>query len=291
MNDKKRKILETGMKIVAIKGYHATSIQEIANEAGVSKGTFYIYFHSKEEFITTVFQYFFDQITSGFNNVQMEKHPPRKKLEIQINVLSNIVYQYKDVITLVLRENISIGENADKLINQVKTGMFQWMRENIENIYKEKANDVLADAIIQLEGILHSYLNWIVIYDVPVERERLGSFVLRRMDDIINGMLERKEEPLTRMDHIPALFQADESIDERLQDVLLEVERKVETLAIDPSKRRQLQEVIKAMEREAEKEEKQPVVLQGLLAHFSRIPELQEASSQLADLLNVELLD
>jgi len=49
-NDKKQEILETGLELILKKGYYGTGIQEIADAAGIPKGSFYHYFKSKERF-------------------------------------------------------------------------------------------------------------------------------------------------------------------------------------------------------------------------------------------------
>jgi TetR/AcrR family transcriptional repressor of nem operon len=46
----RNKILEVGGRIIHQKGFNNTGIQEILNEAGVPKGSFYFYFKSKEDF-------------------------------------------------------------------------------------------------------------------------------------------------------------------------------------------------------------------------------------------------
>ncbi len=48
--DTKTHILDVGAQIVRQKGFNATGIQEVLDEAGVPKGSFYFYFKSKEDF-------------------------------------------------------------------------------------------------------------------------------------------------------------------------------------------------------------------------------------------------
>ena len=45
------KILDAAYRLMAKNGYESTSISQIANEAGVSKGLMYNYFHSKEDLL------------------------------------------------------------------------------------------------------------------------------------------------------------------------------------------------------------------------------------------------
>lgn len=42
-------LLDAAMRVFADKGYHAASMSKVAKEAGVAKGTLYIYFDSKDE--------------------------------------------------------------------------------------------------------------------------------------------------------------------------------------------------------------------------------------------------
>jgi len=45
----KDKILQAGIKLMLTKGFNATSVDEMCDEAGVTKGSFFHYFESKEE--------------------------------------------------------------------------------------------------------------------------------------------------------------------------------------------------------------------------------------------------
>lgn len=47
----RRKLLEAGKRIIGEKGLANTSVEEITEAAGVSKGTFYTYFRQKEEIV------------------------------------------------------------------------------------------------------------------------------------------------------------------------------------------------------------------------------------------------
>lgn len=46
---KKSKLLEASLSLMMVKGYHATTVDEICAKAGVTKGSFFHYFKSKED--------------------------------------------------------------------------------------------------------------------------------------------------------------------------------------------------------------------------------------------------
>ena len=47
--ERRRQILEAALRVFLDKGYHAANVSDVAAEAGVSQGTIYWYFSSKEE--------------------------------------------------------------------------------------------------------------------------------------------------------------------------------------------------------------------------------------------------
>jgi AcrR family transcriptional regulator len=65
----KRRIFEAATKLFAHKGFEATTIDEIASEADVSKGTFFNYFPKKEAII----RYLFDEWTEIAEGIAADK--------------------------------------------------------------------------------------------------------------------------------------------------------------------------------------------------------------------------
>ena len=52
--DRPAEILDAALKVFAVKGFASTKLNEVAKEAGVSKGTVYLYFESKEALFKAV---------------------------------------------------------------------------------------------------------------------------------------------------------------------------------------------------------------------------------------------
>ncbi|GJL64853.1 MAG: TetR family transcriptional regulator [Nitrospirales bacterium] len=55
---KKEQLLETALELFAKNGIHATGVDSIAEQSGVTKRTLYAYFGSKDELILTVLQHY-----------------------------------------------------------------------------------------------------------------------------------------------------------------------------------------------------------------------------------------
>lgn len=278
------------MRLFSAKGYHHTSIQEIASSAGVSKGSFYIYFESKEQFITTAIHHFYNQMTDKMKKISKAKLDPKESLEKQITTIIEYIYTYKDFIIMHLRENISVGEQTDKMMEHMQISSFQSMRENINRIYGEEVNEMIVDVVIQMEGLINTYSKWIVIDDIHVDREKIGAFLVRRLDNIVTGMLQDKEVPLT---FLPEKYNRILSSGEEFDPVVAIMKTmKEKILSMEPGteKVKKLLDAFQLLEIELAKKERQPIMIQGLLAHFREIPEVQQECEQLAKEMKIELL-
>ncbi|MFZ1037037.1 MAG: TetR/AcrR family transcriptional regulator, partial [Smithella sp.] len=58
--DKKQELIAVGAKLMHLKGYNDTGVQEILDKAGLPKGSFYNYFKNKEDFGLLVIDYYME---------------------------------------------------------------------------------------------------------------------------------------------------------------------------------------------------------------------------------------
>ncbi|MED3822866.1 TetR/AcrR family transcriptional regulator [Priestia flexa] len=61
----KERIMETSILLFAKKGFKETSIQDIADELNVTKGTFYYYFKSKEEVLLDIHRSYIEHLVEN----------------------------------------------------------------------------------------------------------------------------------------------------------------------------------------------------------------------------------
>ena len=63
--ERRRQILEAALEVFTQKGFNAANVSDVAARAGVSQGTIYWYFESKEDLLSQVFLSFFDDFGQG----------------------------------------------------------------------------------------------------------------------------------------------------------------------------------------------------------------------------------
>jgi AcrR family transcriptional regulator len=70
----REKILSVALELFARKGYHATSVSQIAQKAKISKGLMYNYFHNKEKLLEEIIQ-------EGFNSLAELKYNAKRGVD------------------------------------------------------------------------------------------------------------------------------------------------------------------------------------------------------------------
>ncbi|MEZ4381870.1 MAG: helix-turn-helix domain-containing protein [Nannocystaceae bacterium] len=77
---RRRRILEAATQLFATRGYRRTSISEIAKEAGIAKGTVYLYFATKVELLLATTGWEKLKAMAAFRELYAREMTPRERL-------------------------------------------------------------------------------------------------------------------------------------------------------------------------------------------------------------------
>ncbi|MBS4759231.1 MAG: TetR/AcrR family transcriptional regulator [Clostridium sp.] len=66
----KKKLIQAALKLLKENGLNSINVEEITKEAGVAKGTFYVYFKRKEDIIAEYSRYPFKEISDELKKMQ-----------------------------------------------------------------------------------------------------------------------------------------------------------------------------------------------------------------------------
>lgn len=285
LEDKKEHVLACGVRLFAQKGYHKTSIEEIAKEAGISKGAFYLYFSSKESFVVAAFTLFQTQINEEIEQVKRKKLPPRESFSNQITCIVTHMYTYKDLLLMYFREDISIGEETIQLIHKMKQSNVQWAYDLLMDVYGENIEPFIYDVTVMFEGIFSSYMRWIIIEQANVSFEKVGPFIIERLDETVGSMIANKTDPL--LTSFPEM-----DCDSSRKRWINHVEETVKELRMielpKEANEEELLQVLVVLESELLKEEIQPAIIRGLLAQLKTFNVYEAISDTITRELGLE---
>jgi AcrR family transcriptional regulator len=112
-------VLQCALRVFAHKGYHATSIADIIESAGIARGTFYLYFPSKRAIFAELLGNLFQLLKSTVRPVDVSAgaEPPMDQLrDIVARVLATLV-SHRDLTRILLREAVGLDADFDERLN------------------------------------------------------------------------------------------------------------------------------------------------------------------------------
>jgi len=77
---KRLQILESAVRAFAARGFHGTSMEEIAGELRLTRGSLYYYFRDKEEILALCHAVALEAVLAAFEKVRASAMPPDEKL-------------------------------------------------------------------------------------------------------------------------------------------------------------------------------------------------------------------
>lgn len=184
----KQKITENSILLFEKKGFSETSIQDIVDSLGVTKGTFYYYFSSKEELLMDIHLQYIDEILNIQNDILDDpiKNNKTKLFDIVYMLISHIKSKRSSA-KIFFREMQNLSE--ERLTDVIpKRDQFRLNIEKVvrEGIEKGEFRPELNASIITfgILGIANWSYNWFNPDGEMTDREVSEIFV----DMILKGI-------------------------------------------------------------------------------------------------------
>lgn len=290
MNEKQKQIITVATTLFGKQGIYATSIQQIADECGISKGAFYLQFKSKDELILSIVKYFYSMIHETVQQIEQSTLPPREQFAKQLYVQFEHIIQNKSVYMMLVKEqSIPLNKEIDEYIQSIRKDIENWYVKKIPIIYGEQVKPYIVDLTILFEGIRSFYEQLLLIDDFDIELDELAHYILRRYDDLVSGIIKRNEKPLITTKQFGSFYdqETDKSIHENVRKQLLSMEKIITQTNLKQTEKEQLHETIDYLLSELEREDIRLFIFKGMLANFENIKQIQPQKQTIQKLLGI----
>lgn len=156
---RKTLILDSAQELFANEGFYKTSISDIAEKAGISKGLIYNYFESKEALIRTIA---FNGIDNLLGNFDPKSDSILTKEELKYFIEQNFVILQKNVRFWKLYFGIIVQPQVLKLAEKKLMRLFIPLYKMLENYFKSQGKkNPAAEARFfgaMIEGVYMNYI-------------------------------------------------------------------------------------------------------------------------------------
>lgn len=131
-NERYQEILAAARNVFAEKGFDDTKVSEIAQMAGVAKGTFYIYFPSKLDLVLALVREMQGKILSEAEKVINLKGNHFEKLIEVIKTAFNVMKSYHDVFPM-FNAVSAFKTDQWKVEKEIRRPYYHFLKKLIEN--------------------------------------------------------------------------------------------------------------------------------------------------------------
>ncbi|WP_282174107.1 TetR/AcrR family transcriptional regulator [Cytobacillus firmus] len=270
---KKQLIMESALELFAKQGFEATSVQQITEHSGISKGAFYLSFKSKDELIMALIDQFMEQFISDIDRIVKDPNNTGGELLRKFFYTTFHSFQkHSDFAKIFIKEQahtfneelLSKGRHFDQLIDDITLSM-------IDQLYGEAVQHTKYDLIYCIKGFMHVYSHLFLFFNVPLDL------------DILCQSLAEKTDLLAKHSEIP--FITDELYDtfrkagheEMTAGQMIEImAQKIEELEDSIEK-----ESLILLKKDVQERSLSPAIIQGLIANIRNSPQSRWIASLL----------
>ncbi len=113
--EKRRQLVDAAVRVFARKGFHASRVGDIAEEAGVAHGLLYHYFESKDQVLEAVFHENWSVLLARIASVEETDEPAADQLRHIAAIVLRTWLHLPDVVRVVIREFGRSPELAERI--------------------------------------------------------------------------------------------------------------------------------------------------------------------------------
>jgi TetR/AcrR family fatty acid metabolism transcriptional regulator len=120
--DRRRQILEAAVKVFADKGFHASRVGDVAEEAGIAYGLVYHYFASKEDLLETIFRTTWTEMLARVREVEEAGVPASEAVRQVTALLLRTWRRDPDLVRVLVRE-VTRNQHVQQEIEEIAEAM------------------------------------------------------------------------------------------------------------------------------------------------------------------------
>jgi AcrR family transcriptional regulator len=195
--ERRRQILDAAVRAFAKKGYHASRVSDIAEEAGVAYGLVYHYFESKDAVLESIFRDMWGMMVAAINAVEDEEESPREQLRKSCAIVLRTWRDYPDVVRVLVREVARSGEQLQREVEEIAHA-FEALQRIVErgqaqNVFRDDISPRLAAWVIY--GALEEILTGWVLGRLPGDDDDIKEAERTVVAMLCDGLVSDQPSP------------------------------------------------------------------------------------------------
>ncbi|MGL4655078.1 MAG: TetR/AcrR family transcriptional regulator [Sarcina sp.] len=159
---KKREIIEKSIGVIFEKGYNGSGVKDLADAAGIPKGSIYNYFENKEDYLKEALIYYYEvsnegrlQILSDQSLSSVERIS--KFFEAMIDALEYDDFKRGCLLGKITQEVSGVNESIRKITEEIQNNIIEKIANNIK---EAKNQSLIGSTMNEFELAEFIYNSW-----------------------------------------------------------------------------------------------------------------------------------
>jgi AcrR family transcriptional regulator len=183
---KKQLIMEKSLELFAKQGFEATTVQQITEYCGISKGAFYLSFKSKDELIIALIDHFMMQFTADIDHIVRNTDNEENLLYDFYYSMFNKFYKHTDFAKLFIKEQMqSVNEELILKMHNYNRLNDKSILFMIERLYGDKVRQTKYDLLYCIKAFMNAYSELFFFYNVPLNLELLAQSLVEKTNVLV----------------------------------------------------------------------------------------------------------
>ena len=197
MNKRKQHLIQKAYELFIEKGYHATSIQNILDHSGISKGSFYNYFSSKGELLKAVLYAINEQLDEERDAMLMDEDPADIHVFIKQVTFTMKIIRKNRLFQLIDEAVASNEPEMRTLVKKWRFHFLKWVYQRFVEIFPQKQKPYLFDCAIMFCGILQNFMEMTNTIQEKIPLQTLITYTTHRIQSILDDVSKQEVQLLS----------------------------------------------------------------------------------------------
>ncbi|EAD2594931.1 TPA_asm: TetR family transcriptional regulator [Listeria monocytogenes] len=200
MKEEKQRIIKSAKEVFQKQGYLKTSVQDMVDAAGISKGTFYNYFTSKEELAIVIFKQEYSVLHQRLEYTMAQDGAKKDNFTECLKIIIHFYTENGEILNITFSQTM-IDDDFNAFLQNVRLKNMEWVKYQLLEVYGEETKPYINDITMLLSGMAAMYVFASGSKNVNTGLiERAIPYVVRRLDALVKDILESGEIVFTEAD-------------------------------------------------------------------------------------------
>jgi len=183
-DNRRQQLLDVAARLFRERGYHVTSMRDIAHEVGMLSGSIYYHFSSKEELLLAVYEEGLRHIAEQVDAAVAERNTPWERLEAGCAAHLEALLELSDYTQVMIRVLPPEGGKVAERLLELRDQYEARFRELIDALALPEAADRRYLRLLLMGGLNWSHVWYRPGGDTP-------AVIAHRMIDLLRQRLDR----------------------------------------------------------------------------------------------------